>query len=265
MKKLTRKTKWVFIFLSLGILSCGSDNNSSNESFSMIGSDSVLKITSNEKIKEMYQIKDGEKTGFYKLYNDEGGVIEEGSVIKGNKEGLIKLYQNSVLTSVAYYEKNLKVYELDKHDFIYDSLNLKYFKICFPKNWKTNINPQENVLLIGRKNCDSSDVFCPVFSITKEKTNLSLKEYSSNALSLMQSKIEKMKILNENNFTINGFNIIQVRYMILKDGQTLGLQTGFCKINDEIFVMTGTAINDKDGEFLKYDGLFEEIILSIYK
>lgn len=265
MKNIKNNVKLIFPYLSLGLLSCNNVVINENESLSLIGNDSVLSLKSNGKIKEMYQIKNGTRKGFYKLFNDAEQIIEEGSIIDNNKEGLIKTYQNNSLKAVTYYEKNKKVYELDKNDFIYDSLDLKLFKIMFPISWEKSIRPQENVLLIGHKKCDSTDMFCPSFSITNESLKTSLIDYSSNALLLMQSKVEKMKIINKNNFTINGFDVVQVRYMILKDGVTLGLQTGFFKIDDVVYILTGTALNSNEGNFLKYDGLFEEIILSLHK
>lgn len=249
------------------IISCENnyDVNGANRFYTIVENDTILNIVNKGKIKERHQIINGIKTGFYKLYDDMENLQEEGNYLNNNKDGIIKTYKNLELKSVSYFEENKKIYDLDRDDFIYDTVKFDMFKIIMPKKWNTKINLNENVLLISQKKCDSTFVFCPSFSITKETTKLNLENYTSSALLLMSRNVDKMKLIHQNDITINGFKIILIRYIILKEGKKIGVQTGFCKISNEVFVLTGTAINEIEGEFLKYDGLFEEIILSIHK
>lgn len=258
------KNKYIISF-SVSIISycCADRVKVDNEYYTLVDNDSVFNIIHEGKIKEQYQIINGQKNGYYKFYDKNLKVKEDGHLVRGKKDGIIKLYDSLDLLSVSYYENDKFIYDLDKKDFIYDTIKLSSFSLFVPKNWKSNLNASNGAELISHKNCDTSEIFCPVFSVTSEIANISLDSYCSKVLELMFSSVENIRLINKKKLTTNKIDIVQIRYSMSQGGKDIGFQTGVCKIKDKFFVLTGAAFNGKDGQFLKYDGLFQELILSV--
>lgn len=219
----------------------------------------------NVKIKTV--MKDKKIHGEFVEYYESGKVRETGIMSKGIKNGVWKTYyENGEFKEVGQYNNKGELsFKLDEQDFIFDTLLLdsKKIKILIPKNWKTNTS-NGIVLCSSRKICHDSVDFCPNITITKEKiqNGLSFSDYIDINVELLKSQSTFVKVVKEYEFTLNGLSTYQTSYLLKSNDVDLGALTTWIDLNGVVYIISGAALNGKEGEFLKYRGLFREIALS---
>lgn len=210
--------------------------------------------------------KDGKYHGQYALVDTKGNIIESGIMIEGMKNGVWKYYNDEgSLKKVLQYYNDSVVFELDKSDFSLLSFNIDndQFVIDIPINWGTEVKRDSRILLISKKKCDSSYVFCPNMTITKETLNedIELVNYLNASLNTLRQKMQNLKIVNKGEVIINGFPSYQLTYTAEFNNTKLGGLITWIRKDDDIYIITGMAMNENSA-FLKYKGLYQEVALS---
>lgn len=210
--------------------------------------------------------KDKKYHGEYVELYKNGNLKEKGVMSKGLKTGVWKTYyEDGDLKEVNQYNKGELTFKLDKYDFIFDTLFIdsNKIKILSPTNWESK-SSNGTLLYYSRKRCNDSVSFCPNITIAKEKIREGLKfnDYIDINIELLESQSSFIRIIKKYEFTLNGLPSYQTSYLLEENGIGLGALSTWIKVDDVSYVITGIAMNGKEGEFLKYRGLFREIALS---
>jgi hypothetical protein len=222
---------------------------------------------SNGNKKVVVNIEQGKYNGKYSFYSENGKLSEEGIMIMGLKNGIWKYYdKDNYLQKVLEYDNDKILFELDKADFslLPHVIEKERIEINVPINWKTDTNYNLPILLSSKKKCDVSVVFCPNFTLTKEalQKDMTFDDYLKFSYKLMGQKISYFKAVTQGQLLINGLPAFQIAYLGLVNGVKLGGVTTWINKGNDVYIVTGLAINEKDSEFLKYKGLFQEVASS---
>ncbi len=228
-------------------------------------SDSVyIDHYSNGNKKIVTTIKDGKYHGKYSSFDEKGTIQEEGLMIMGLKNGVWKYYNgNKNIKKVLQYYNDSLIFELDKSDFslLNHTIENERIEIKIPSNWKTENGNAPQILLISQKRCDNSIVFCPNITFTKEelKEDMTFEDYLKFSFNLLQQKLPYFKAVAQGQIRIDGLSAFQLSYLTQVNGIKLGGLTTWINKGNKVYVLTAMAINEKNSEFLKYKGLFQEV------
>ena len=156
------------------------------------------------------------------------------------------------------------VYNLDISDFEYDSKKIDdNLGIEIPKNWKIiNEVKEEPVLLAIRKECGENISFCPNLTITYESpiNENNIQAYLTASNDVLKSSIDNYRVIKERKYAFEGNTYFEKIYTGSSQGINVGGITTWIFSNKKTYIITGLALNEKENSFLKYEGLFKDII-----
>ncbi len=176
------------------------------------------------------------------------------------KDGVLKEYNelNALMKVDLYYNDSLLFnLDLDDYDFVDKKLSNK-MTISVPEKWQTSDLEYGDLAIV--KSC--SEIFCPNFTITKEKVNDRFDLYLDKNIGLLSKQFNVFKLIAQGGKKINTLESYQITYLMEVDNVRLGGITTWVKKDEVIYILTGMAINEKNSEFLKYKVLFQEIVES---
>jgi hypothetical protein len=260
--------KYILILSAILLYNCSNESlvvdNASDFYYSIVERDTILIVKNNHGGKEVYQIINGVKNGYYKLMDQSNSITEEGTISNGKKDGVIKKYKGTIISDMSYYKNDTFLFHLDKDDFAFDTLYFNDFSIRLPKLWITKLNPTTNVLCVCKKKLNGDSAYYnPSLSITSEESDLNISDYCKTAIDLIGNQVNQLTIVSKDEFELSGNNVLQIKYLIKVKETSIGFSTAFYKIGNVIYVLTCSASNKFDNEFLKYDGLYDKIVYSI--
>ena len=218
----------------------------------------------NGKIKLRVKLEEGIEHGAYFEFYENQNVKESGIKIKGKKNGLWKYYNSSgeIKSAIHYYNDSL-VYNLDIDDFEYHSKKIDdVLQVEIPEKWKIIKDIQEPVLLALKKECEKGIPFCPNLTITYEPSiNTSeIETYLKKNDDILKSSVDNYRVIKEREYAFEGNTYFEKIYAGNSQGINIGGITTWIFSNKKTYIITGLALNEKENSFLKYEGLFKDII-----
>lgn len=258
------------LILILFIISC--TNDSSNSSLNK-KAEEVYKESENNFYTEYYENgnkkvicknTDGIMNGEYIKYFIDGQIEEQGLMINGTKNGVWKTYDNKGgINKVQEFYNDTLLFVLDESDFLFkqEVVDEGNFEMMIPKEWEIIRNVDAPLLLISSKVCDETIKFCPNITISKEElgNQIDFSDYIQRNVDLLSQQLSYFKPIAKGDIEIDGNSAFQLTYLMQVEGVKLGGITTWIKANNYVYVITGMAINEKESEFLKYKGLFQEV------
>jgi len=273
------KKKFICIILfSISIIACGGeDKMTSSETFKK----KVIVNKERDRLGENYveyydngiervisgQEK-GELHGAYSKFNSDGSLSEEGIMRNGLRNGVWKSYnKKGKLKSVKQYYNDSLLFDLDQLDFNFREVTIgqKGLKISVSKGWETSKKEMYPVILVSKKKCDDSVIFCSNITVVKDslRDGVDFNTYLQLNYDLLQNQFNNFRLIARGNIKVGDFSAFQITYLMQTDGVKLGGITTWIKNGEIIYVITGLALNEGNSDFLKYKGLFQEITSSL--
>jgi len=206
-------------------------------------------------------IQNGKFNGKYIKFYKNGSIEEVGIMVDGLKNNVCKKYdQKGILIEVNQFFDDNVTLSLSVTDFLLEDtiLDSNRIKLGSPIYWDRVEIENTNVLFACQKK-ENKSVFSPNFTLTKEDLPINFDEYLKKNIEILENSLPFFKRIGQGNLIINNLPAYQISYLMLINGVKLGGVTTWINNNGVIYVITGIAINEVDGEFLKYKGLFQEI------
>lgn len=221
----------------------------------------------NGNIKLRAELEEGIEHGVYFKFHKNQAVEESGVKIKGKKNGLWKYYDSfGKIKSVKHFYNDSLVYNLDTSDFEYRSKKIDdVLQVETPKKWTIIKDIQNPVLLALKKECEKDISFCPNLTITYElPINTSeIETYLKKNDDVLKSSLDNYKVLKKREYVFEGNKYFEKVYTGSSQGVNIGGITTWVFNNKRTYIITGLALNEKENSFLKYEGLFKDIINKI--
>ncbi|RYD59283.1 MAG: hypothetical protein EOP56_00005 [Sphingobacteriales bacterium] len=246
----------LFYFLSLG---CGS--SASNSQNYITQKDSILETHySDGEIMTRKIRTDEDSILIYQHYSNSGNLDTQGLLISGMKTGVWKFYNNDNIVGCAYYFNDTITFNLDKDDFITKHICFEGTNMCIsaPLSWE--IGNIDKKLHYVKKEC--RDSFCPNLGITVDTVNGDLESRVNRDLSAFEKRYPQIKFIDKKRLLIDSKESIRIGYIFSSQGNNLGALSTWIKNGKTVYIITGIAINEPAGEFLKLRGAFEEMSTS---
>jgi hypothetical protein len=242
--------------------SCQENNVSKPNVLSIENQDTILGYSVNAP-----QVEDGSNevdNGLHKSYHKSGSLAEVGVLIDGKKNGVWKIYDDSgLLIQVEHFYNDKATYELDKKDFLFSWFEIdERMKLKLPSTWEVSLDLEVPLLVTGVKNCESDSItFCPNITVTKETLpeDIEFEYYVQVSMERFSESLPVFKIIKGGSTEINGLPAFQYSYLMVVDEVRLGGIATIVLVDNEVYNITGTALNSKKHSFLLNKGLFQEI------
>jgi acid phosphatase class B len=233
----------LLFFCLIFILACDSSNNNNRLGKSKLPNDTI--------------------SGLFNLKYISGQVKETGMLIRGNKNGIWKSFdENGNLLSAVYFYKNEKVIDLDKEDFLFNKVKCEDIAINLPKNWTIRKNYKQTLLLAVKPNLNKT-AFDPTINVLKVDIPVSVvfsQFIIANKRDLVNT-YKQIKFKEEKEFRIAENAAYEMLYFVKVDNKKLAVLSTFVQKGNRCYIITCIA-EGKGEEFVKYNDLFKEITLS---
>lgn len=204
------------------------------------------------------------------IYDKSGYAVYRGSMLNGERTGAWMQYnREGKIISAWQYSKGKVLHQLDATDFETKPLHLHQMGIVVevPTKWfvPESKNPWALVTVEKREKSDTS-LFVPSINISKGEieTGETLDQLADEQLKLLHSSVGRVETIDTSYFNIDG-NCGFKRYGMYSNpaGQT-GFLDAIIVRGLNVYVISCTAPNTYQGEFLKYQEVFETAIESIH-
>lgn len=259
--------KYILFVVIITMISCKDESKQVKLNNSNNSSDIKEEYYANGNIKFKAELKEGIEHGAYFKFHKNQAVEESGIKIKGKKNGLWKYYDSfGKIKSAKHFYNDSLVYNLDTSDFEYHSKKIDdVLQVEIPEKWTIIKDIQNPVLLALKKECEKDIPFCPNLTITYESSiNTSeIETYLNKSDDVLKSSLDNYKMLKKREYVFEGNTYFEKVYTGSSQGINIGGITTWIFSNKRTYIITGLALNEKGNSFLKYEGLFKDIISEI--
>lgn len=204
------------------------------------------------------------------IYDKSGYVVYRGSMLNGERTGAWMQYNREGKIVAAWqYSKGKILHTLDASDFETKPMHLHQMGIGVkvPAKWfvPESKNPWALITVEKREKNDTS-LFVPSINISKGEieSGETLDQLADQQLKLLHSSVGRVETIDTAYFNTDG-NCGFKRYGMYSNpaGQT-GFLDAIIIRGLNVYVISCTAPNTYQGEFLKYQEVFESVIESIH-
>ena len=138
--------------------------------------------------------------------------------------------------------------------------------LCFPATWR--VEPRQEKagrVWVSAMACPTSVPFCAnyVVNAVPLQTGASLDTYSSYYLTYLEKKYPVYKLIKVSRALVNGLNGRVIDYIYQENNHNLGGTVALLQVADSVVVLNFAALNEPEGEYVRYRGLFERVISSV--
>lgn len=256
--------KYILFVVIITIISCKDESKQVKLNHPNKSSDIKEEYYTNGNIKLRAELEEGVEHGAYFKFHKNQTVEESGVKIKGKKNGLWKYYDSlGKIKSAKHFYNDSLVYNLDTSDFEYRSKKVDdVLQVEIPEKWTTIKDIQKPVLLALKKECEKDISFCPNLTITYElPINTSeIETYLKKNDDVLKSSLNNYKVLKKREYVFEGNTYFEKVYIGSSQGINIGGITTWIFSNERTYIITGLALNEKENSFLKYEGLFKDIV-----
>lgn len=272
MKSITKFLSLLAIIIAFP--SCSSDNSPKTFSDSF-NPNAVMekKVIQTDSGKIEIEMVQGSNEGKAILYSEQGKVLQKGMYVNNQPAGAwIKYDAAGNVISAEHFSKGKPLLQLDKNDFNFrewdnQKIGLK-FKV--PKDWKEIPSPNPALLVsFEKRNIDSTHVHVkPNFSIVRAtlQRGEDLQSLAKMQMDLMHKNYDRVEPpIDENNIVVDSCLAFRRYGMYSSGNQQVGYLNVIIVQGINVWFFSCEAQNNEQAEFLKYQGVFEEILESIQR
>ncbi len=205
------------------------------------------------------------------LVDANGKIVERGSFIDNKPAGAwVKYDANGNIISAEHYSEGKPTHTLDKNDFDFRTWENKQLgaKFLVPKNWKEL--PSPNPALVASFQKDETDTAVhikPNFNLARAQLSPgdSLGKLAQAQIEMMHQNLGRVEIVNESNIILDSCAAFRRYGMYYVENNKVGFLDVIIVSGNTAWFFSCEAQNKFDGEFLKYQGVFQQIVDSFQR
>lgn len=255
------------------IFSCSSEGNdkTKTDSAAISKTDSSLNFLNTDsgklEIKSIAGLKENDAT----LYSSDGKIAQQGKLLDNKPVGAWVKYDNAGSVISAYHYSNGKaIHKLDPTDFNFVTCIKPGFGATFsvPKSWPETASPDPAQLVaFSKSTTDPGSKLHPNFNFRHEKLRAgdSLKGLANMQLQVLHENVGRVDIVEQSDFVVDGCQATRHYGMFSEETGTVGFLSAIIISGDDVWFLSCEAQNNKPGDFLNYQGVFQEILESFKK
>ncbi len=261
----------IIIFAGLG---CGNDTPVTEQPKVDSTADTISDVATIREVqtdsgKLIITHRDGQDAEEVVLLDASGKIKARGQMFDDKVVGAWLKYDaaGNVISAVQFTEGVAK-YNLDADDFRTERVEMKEMGISFvkPVKWDTagTINPKTFVHY--EKNIDEAGlVMKPNINISKGtlEAGQTLESLANDMLNILHSSVGRVELVDEAYLTIDSCKSFRRYGMYYTEDNKVGFLDAIIVKGTTIYVISCAAQNREQGEFLKYQAVFENLVLSV--
>ena len=131
---------------------------------------------------------------------------------------------------------------------------MQSLSIQLPIGWQEVSNADKSLHIFKNSQCDTSLAFCENLSVNfrPNTANLSLKQVENSILASLPVRYNKFRLISSRDTIIHTMPAKVIDYMVNEQATDLGATMGVVIKNDTVVVITGMALNQPKGTYIKY-------------
>ncbi|MDQ3108491.1 MAG: hypothetical protein M3R17_01230 [Bacteroidota bacterium] len=205
------------------------------------------------------------------LYSADGKIVQEGKFFDNKPAGAwLKYDEAGNVVSAYHYSQGKPAHKLDPEDFNFITISKKGFGATFsvPQKWPETPSPDAAHLVAFSKDLkDPSIKLNPNFNFRHEKLHAgdSLHGLSNMQLHILHENVGRVFIIEKSDFVLDGCEATRSYGTFTEESGTVGFLSAIIISGDDVWFFSCEAQNNKEGEFLNYQGVFQRILESFKK
>jgi hypothetical protein len=201
------------------------------------------------------------------LYDANGKIIQKGKFMNDKPVGAWIKYDaaGNAISAVHYSSAGVPSNSLDPQDYNFIPFTKKDFGATFnvPKSWKEIPGGQGTFITFYKKLPDST-LQAPNFSFHREKLQPGddLEKLANMQLQVLHENVEHVVPIDKMNIIIDSCKAIRCHGTFTDQRGTTGFMSAIILSGNDLWFLNCEAPNNKQGEFLNYEGVFEAVLES---
>lgn len=271
------KNLFAFTLLSaLAFSSCSSseepkEENKVDSSASVIAPAAIKTTLQTDSGKYEIETIPGNSEAKAVLLDANGKIIARGLMLDGKPSGAwVKYDANGNIISAEHYSQGKPLHPLDVNDFNFRTWENQKLgvRLNIPKNWKEL--PSDNPALIAsfeKENKDTAIHIKANFNLVRAKLapTDNLEKLEQMQIDMMHQNFGRVEIVEEKNFIVDSCSAFRRYGMYYVDNNKVGFLNVIIVHGTDAWLFSCEAQNKQDGEFLKYQGVFQQIVESFQR
>ncbi len=203
------------------------------------------------------------------LYGKDGKISARGFMFNNKPSGAWVYYDaNGNITKAEHFAGESMKYNLDVEDFKTSRITFKEMGISaeIPVNWKPIESPNTASLISYEKVVTEDGILMmPNFNIAKGKIEAgqTLESLAAEQLNMLHQNVGRVELIDESFLMIDSCKSFRRYGMYFTENNKVGFLDAIIVKGDTIWVISCAAQNREQGEFLKYQSVFESLVMSI--
>lgn len=205
------------------------------------------------------------------LYYENGKVKARGEYVEGKPAGAwIRYDENGNVISAAHLSDGKPLYQLDKNDFEFRTWKNEKLGAQFnvPKEWKEVPSPNPALVASFEKTISDTAIHIrPNFNIARAQLQPgdSLAGLAQLQLNMLHESMGRVDIVEEAYITIDGCKAFRRYGMYFTGDNKVGFLNLIIVSGNDAWFFSCEAQNKNQGEFLLYQGVFQQITESFHR
>jgi hypothetical protein len=144
---------------------------------------------------------------------------------------------------------------------------VRTMSIQVPDSWEKLPVQSNGVYVFRNSKYDTTQIFCENLSINFQPNSgkLSLDQVESSILTALPNRYKQFKLISSRDTTIDSAPAKVIDYIVNEQATDLGATMGVVIKNDTVIVLTGMALNQPQGGYIKYRPAIVSAITSLSK
>lgn len=261
--------KFLFIVMCFVGASCSNDGPLENKTDSLPAPTNGVREIQTDSGKLVLTDIPGEILDSAVLYNETGRVVARGFFNNNTPSGAwIRYNENGEVISASHYSEGVVKYNLDIHDFATKSTTFMELgiSVAIPIEWKALETPNTSLLISYEKTIKDKEILMmPNFNIAKGKLEpgQTLSSLAAEQLNMLHNAVGRVELVDESFLTIDSCKAFRRYGMYYTQDNKVGFLDAIIVKGETIWVISCAAQNREQGEFLKYQSVFENLVMSI--
>jgi hypothetical protein len=200
------------------------------------------------------------------LYDANGKVLQKGKFLDNKPAGAwVKYDNNGNVINATQYFNGVPTHKLDPQDFNFIPYTKKDFGATFnvPKNWE-EIPDKQGTFISFAKELHDSTILNPNFSFHREKLQPgdNLEKLVAMQMQVLHENVGHVVPIDKTTLTIDSCSAIRYHGTFTDARGTTGFMSAIILSGNDLWFLNCEAPNNKQGEFLNYEGVFESVLES---
>lgn len=269
--------RWRLMICTLAIatflFSCGNDESATSKKDSTSDSTTVITTGTHEVETDSGRLVithvEGSEADDVVLLDASGKLLARGHMFQNKVTGAWLNYDanGNVVSAVQYSNGSVK-YQLDANDFKTKRVGYKEMGISFaiPVNWDT-ISPFNPKTLISyeKEISEPGVAMKPNINISKGTLDAgqTLDVLAKQDLDMLHEAVGRVEIVDEAYLSIDSCKAFRRYGMYYTEDNKVGFLDAIIIHGNDVYVISCAAQNREQGEFLKYQAVFENLVMSV--